>query len=230
MPFCQLKYPCFIRVLYQNCKKCYNLPMSKLLRKILVVSCFLALTVFLVSGYLLTEGKKKEFKILGEKIENYKTTTLNRVSRSVISLPDDNNITIGMKDGRGNYKIPAIKREGVLVLEKSLLQTKLVEGIFQVKDPRLDAIIPMTVSSDSLDGSTYIILFYDRGDAAIEKSYARIGSLGVKVKNIEILPKDDSVGNQEYRVNIKYISDGKEKETTIPVADGHFDPNRTVSK
>lgn len=210
--------------------KWYNSCMSKLLKKILTVSCFAALAVFLLSGYLLTEGKKEEFKILEKKTENYKNTTLGRVSKSVISLPDDNNITVGMKDGRGNYKIPSINREGLLIFEKNLLQTKLVEGIFQIKDPRLDAIIPMIVSSDSLGGSTYIILFNDRGDVALEKSYARIGNLGVKVISIEILPKDDSVGDQEYKVNIKYSSDGKEKETTIPVADGHFDPSRTVSK
>ena len=133
--------------------------MKKNLKKILTIGSFVALIVFLISGYILTKGKETEFNILEQKTADYKKTTLIRVLRSVISLPDDNNITVGMKDGVGSYKIPSIKREGVLKFENNLLTTSLVKGTFKIEDPRLDAIIPMAVSSDSLDGSKYIILF-----------------------------------------------------------------------
>ena len=164
--------------------------MKKNLKKILTIGSFVALIVFLISGYILTKGKETEFNILEQKTADYKKTTLIRVLRSVISLPDDNNITVGMKDGVGSYKIPSIKREGVLKFENNLLTTSLVKGTFKIEDPRLDAIIPMAVSSDSLDGSKYIILFHDRGDFAIEKSYARIGNLNTEIKSIEIIDKD----------------------------------------
>lgn len=204
--------------------------MKQGLKKILTITSFVALIVFLISGYILTKGKETEFNILEQKTADYKKTTIIRVLRSVISLPDDNNITIGMKDGVGSYKIPSIKREGVLKFENNLLTTSLVKGTFKIEDPRLDAIIPMVVSSDSLGGSKYIILFHDRGDFAIEKSYARIGNLNTEIKSIEIIDKDKEVKDQDYRVVIKYLNNGKEKETTIPVASGHFDPSRTVTR
>lgn len=204
--------------------------MSKQTKNIINTICFLIFICLLWRGYVLTNNKKKEFENFSKKIESYQSTTEERVSKSVISLPDDNNIIVGMKDGVGSYKIPVLKREGVLKIENSLLKTNLVEGEYEKKDPRLDAIVPMTASSDSLDGSTYVILLNDRGDVALEKSYARIGSLGVKIQSIEIIEKDQSIKDQEYKVNIKYLSGDKERETTIPVVDGHFDPQNTVSK
>lgn len=203
--------------------------MSNKTKNIINVICLVLFIGMLWRGYTLTENKKSEFEALNKKVESYQTTTTDRIAKSIISLPDDNNITVGMNDNTGTYKIPLLKREGILKIDSESLKTTFVKGEYEKKNPRLDAIVPMTVSSDSLDGSTYIILFNDRGDVALEKSYARIGNLSVKVNNIEIVTKDTSAVNQEYKVNIKYTMDGKEKETTIPVVDGHFDPSGTVS-
>lgn len=204
--------------------------MSKQTKNIISAICFLIFIGLLVRGYILTNNKKKEFENLNKKTESYQTNTIERISKPVISLPDDNNILVGVNNNIGTYKIPALKKEGIIKINNELLKTNFIRGIDGKVNPRVDAIVPMTVSSDSLGGSTYILLFYDRGDEVIEKSYARIGNLDIKIGSIEIIPKDASVKDQEYKVSIKYISNNIEKETTIPVVDGHFDPKNTVSK
>lgn len=202
--------------------------MNKQTKNIINIICLILFIGMLWRGYTLTNNKEKEFDALSKKIESYQTTTTDRVAKSVISLPDDNTILVGMINNTGTYKIPILKREGFLKINNSLLKTRFVSGVFQKKDPRLDAIVPMTVSSDSLDGSTYIVLFNDRGDVALEKSYARIGGLDVVVSDIKTM--DGNLENQDYIVDIIYKSGEKERGLVIPVVDGHFDPNNSVKK
>ena len=98
--------------------------------------------------------------------------------------------------------------------------TKFIPGIFNKKDPRLDVIAPMTITYHNTT-KFYIVLFRDRGDAVLEKSYASIKGENFTLKNINILP---GVENQEYRIDVLYDIGSIHKEIIIPINDGNFLP------
>jgi hypothetical protein len=88
----------------------------------------------------------------------------------------------------------------------------------------------MKVTVDSKGGSTYVILFQDRGDVLLEKSYVRLGGTGIKVLRATILPNpDETLIKEEYRVSIKFVSGNTEHETIIPVIDGHFSTEGVIN-
>jgi hypothetical protein len=144
----------------------------------------------------------------------------------VITLPNESTV-VGLKNNKAKYVSKTNNVNGNLSLDEKFLTTKFVPGVYGKSDPRQDAIIPMNIYTDT---STYIVLFEDRGDAAIEKSYARLGS-NIDVRSVDILPTDGKIKGEEYRVSVKYLLaiGSIKKETIIPVVEGHFDPKNTTT-
>lgn len=205
--------------------------MSRRSRAIIIIISFTVVFVLLVSGYNLKKAKIGEFEALQAKVTGFASTTLERIAKGVVTLPDGN-MVVGLNNNIGLYKSET-GASGVVEVKSEYLKTKLIEGIYNKQTPRLDAIVPMHINVDSEGGSIYIVLFNDRGDAVIEKSYARIGGLGVIISEITTLPRDASIKGEEYRVYVTYKSRSDStiiKEVIIPVVDGHFDPIGTISK
>ncbi len=211
--------------------------MNKNLNKIIKISAFIILIIIIGAGLSSENNKKKKFDRLGNEVSSYATNSVDRVNKSVITLPEDG-ILVGLDSGKGSYESKIQNASGVITLKSEFMKTEFVRGVYKKKDPRLDVAVPMYISTDSYGGSMYLVLFNDRGDVAIEKSFARLGGKNIVLGNINILPGDgDKV---EYKVNLIYKSEGldkslktlisKPKEVTIPVVDGHFDPAGTISK
>lgn len=197
--------------------------MSKNRRRIIILICLIIIIVLVAGGIRASNEKKRKFQELTAQVQGYSTTTPQRVNNAVITLPEENTI-VGLQDGKGSYKLKNLNNEGVVTMKSDYLKTQFVEGIYNKKDPRQDAIAPMIVSGDSHSGSTYLILFNDRGDAAIEKSYAWIGGDdNIIIDSIKTLPADKK--DEEYKVDLFYRKDNKPKELIIPVVDGHFKPD-----
>ncbi len=205
-------------------------------RLITTVSFFL-LFVLIYGGVTGENIKEAKFRALGNKVAGYAETSASRVSNAVVSLPEEN-VLVGLENGMGKYVTKVTNENGVLAMKGDFFITSYVDGIYKKRDPRLDAIVPIYVSTDSYGGSMYLVLFHDRGDAAIEKSYARLGGKNILLGSIEILPATSA--EEEYRVHLIYKSEGldktrditisKSKDLIIPVVDGHFDPGGTISK
>ncbi len=203
--------------------------MNKNSNRVVVIISFLILVVLLTSNYITLNNRKERFNENSNKISNYADTTKDRIASSVITLPDGN-LLVGMNNNIGYYASASEPNIGVINIDSGLLTTKFVEGVFDTKAPRLDAVVPMYVNSDSYGGSTYIVLFHDRGDAAIEKSHARLGKSGLIIESINILAPSGNIKGEEYRVSVLYKISSLLKEVIIPVVDGHFDPKGTISK
>jgi hypothetical protein len=124
------------------------------------------------------------------------------------------------------------KADGVVNVEKGYMKSKLIEGSYGGQPPRLDIVVPMSTSIDKEGDSMYILLFHDRGDAVIEKSYARLGTKNTLIDDIAILPGDSNTTAEEYRVRVSYKKNkgGESKEVIIPVVDGHFSIDIVVDK
>jgi len=206
---------------------------------IVTIVAFLIVGGLVLYSYNSQNTKKSEFAALGARVDGYASTTESRVKNSLITLPDGT-ILVGLKEGIGEYTSES-KLPGKVTLEANYLKTEFIPGEYKKADPRLDAIVPMYVSTDSHQGgSKYIVLFNDRGDAALEKSYARLGARDVQIESIDILQSDTNVKREEYKVDVHYKLEGTDsisgkyvslpREVIIPVIDGHFDPKGTVSK
>ena len=213
--------------------------MSNRLNLTIKILSFAILIALISSGLVKNINEKQKFKKLGEQISNYQATTRLRIAKSVITLPEDS-VLVGLENNSGLYDTRNGPKSGLITLEDSFLKTNFVSGVYEKIDPRLDAVAPMYINVDSHGGSKYIVLFNDRGDAAIEKSYARLGGADVVMQNIEFLPPLPESSDQEYRVHIIYKLEGLSrktgsyvsipKEVTIPIVDGHFDPSGTITK
>jgi hypothetical protein len=203
--------------------------MKNTTKTVITVLAFVIVGVLIWSNYSMNMAKKKEFAELGPKVAGYAETTGDRVAAAVITLPEGDTL-VGLKDNYGTYRSD-YSAQGKVQVIPSLLKTNFTGGVYGVRDPRLDAIVPMYVDGDSEKGSTYVVLFNDRGDVALEKSYARLGGRDISVDSITMLTPDTSVAGEEYKVDITYKSaGGTQKEVIIPVIDGHFDPTRTETK
>jgi hypothetical protein len=202
---------------------------------ITVSFCFLALLI--ISGINSKNSKIRIFESKNDQVADLATSSIDRVNKSVITLPEDN-ILVSLVDGKGSYESKIQNMNGLVSLRNELGKIQFIRGIYGKREARLDVVVPMYISTDSYGGSMYLVLFQDRGDVAIEKSYARLGGKNIILGNIEILPGDDD--KIEYKVKLVYKSEGldkslknivsKQKELIIPVIDGHFDPGGTVSK
>lgn len=199
----------------------------KTLGKVLAFIIFFAL---IWVGVKVNRDKRIAFENLNMSMENLSTSTPSRIANAVVTLPDGN-IIVGLKDNKAEYTSEDKKFRGSVSIKEENIETKFIPGIFETKSTaRLDAVVPMSVTGDSYDGSLYIVLFQDRGYTALEKSYARLGGLDVKINSITMLPQDGIAMNQEYRVSIKYTQSSQDKEVIIPVMDGRFDPDGAITK
>ena len=198
-------------------------------KKIIKLLISLAIIALLaIYGFHLEKIEKLEFDKLVTKISDYSFTTAQRVARAVVTLPEGD-IIVGLKDGIGSY-VSRSEEQGIVTLVDDKLKTNLINGTYKKTNPRLDALVPMYITADSLGGSVFVILFEDRGDAAIEKSYARLGSTKVQIKEINTMPSDSEIVGEEYKVSIIFTNGLTDKEIIIPVVDGHFDPKNSISK
>ena len=204
--------------------------MKKGLKVILVIASFSIVIAMIISNYTLENRKRGEFRMLEARVQGFADTTSDRVAKAVVTLPDGDKV-VGLNNNKGD----------VVEIQNRYLKTEFIPGIYNRKDPRLDAIVPMYVSADSNGNSMYIVLFNDRGDVVLEKSHARLGNQTVIIDSISTLPADPNIAGEEYRVKVIYKLQGLKskdsnqivsipKEVTIPVIDGHFDPSRTISK
>ncbi len=215
--------------------------MNKKYKNIFIFICFVIALSFVFSDYAKESAKINEFKSNQTKVSNYIYTSRDRVLNSVVTLPDRDQL-VGIKNKIGNY-ITDDKKMGQVTLDDKFLQTIFINGTYEKKDPRVDAVIPMYISSDSHGGSMYIALFNDRGDQAVEKSYARLGGRDVVIENIKLIKNEAAnltVDDTEYKADIVYNLEGRKdgynmyvkipKEAIIPVVDGHFDPTHLVTR
>jgi hypothetical protein len=174
---------------------------------------------------------ESKIALVNQKISGYESTTIDRIMNSVVTLPEGN-ISIGFKNGKAKYTPPSDKKKkesGIVSIGK-IYSTKFIPAVLLTDTPRLDVFAEMDVSLDSKGGSVYVAYFNDRGDATIEKSYARLGKYGtVKIDEISVLPMEMNVPNEEYRIDVKYSVSSKIKEVIIPVVDGHFTQSGTKS-
>lgn len=217
--------------------------MEKHSKVIFTISAFVIAGALIGYAYYSKSGaekqKKMEFERESALVLGYASTTANRVANSVVTLPEQT-ISTGLKDGHGVFVQSADEtQKGTVKLLLDQLVTKFVKGSLEANKPRLDALVPMFVTGDSTGTSMFIVLFKDRGDAALEISYARLGRSSVVIEKINILEPDANT-KQEYKVDVVYKKEGTDpktgqfvsnpKETIIPVVDGHFDPAGTVNK
>ena len=204
--------------------------MKKGLKVILVIASFSIVIAMIISNYTLENRKRGEFRMLEARVQGFADTTSDRVAKAVVTLPDGDKV-VGLNNNKGD----------VVEIQNRYLKTEFIPGIYNRKDPRLDAIVPMYVNADSNGNSMYIVLFNDRGDVVLEKSHARLGNQTVIIDSISTLPADPNIAGEEYRVKVIYKLQGLKskdsnqivsipKEVTIPVIGGYFDPSRTISK
>ncbi len=215
----------FVNVFQYILIKWYNSYMKNKTKKIIKICAFILLLLLLWGGYRINRSKMSEFNALQTLTQSYSATTIERVANSIVTLPDGNTV-VGIKDFIGLYKYTD-GSTGKAEIAHKYLKTNFIEGAYRGKSPRLDALVPMTVDIDSLDGSTFIVLFHDRGDVALEKSYARIGDISVVIGDIYITKGEKS--DEEYRVTIDYSQRSIPKKIIIPVIDGHFNAERAIT-
>lgn len=196
--------------------------MNKNWRMVIIILSFLGLFLLIWGANKSNIDKRKEINMLNEKIPTYVNTTLARVNKAVISIPDEE-ILVGLLDGKGGYTSKINGKINNVDIIGTHIATKFIKGVYNKKDPRMDTVVPMYIDNDMFNGSMYIVLFQDRGDVALEKSYARIGGSNVAIKDIKMLDPDQNIKDEEYRVHIVYKQGTSEKEVTLAVVDGHFD-------
>jgi hypothetical protein len=215
----------FVNVFKYILIKWYNSCMKNKTKTIIKICAFILLFLLLWGGYKIDKNRVSEFKSLQALTQSYSTTTIERVANSIVTLPDGNTV-VGIKDFIGLYKYTD-GSTGKAEITHKYIKTSFVEGEYGGKLPRLDAIVPMYVDIDSLGGSTFIVLFQDRGDAVLEKSYARIGDQSVVIGDIYIKPGEQK--DEEYRVSVDYSQRSAKKSIVIPVIDGHFNAERVIT-
>jgi hypothetical protein len=203
-----------------------------------IVIAFGLVSTLIVVGTASLRNRKQAFQAENNKIAGYVDTTKERVARAVITIPDKDTIT-QLENNVGSYILEGETGENIAVAQSTYMVTAFLPGIYMKKSPRLDVIVPVYIHSDDNE-SMYIFLFNDRGDALIEKSYARLGrgDIDVEIEEVTILPEEAREQDQdvEYKVRVVYIFKSRSaksetrKEVIIPVIDGHFDPEGTISK
>lgn len=193
--------------------------MHKNRRRIIFISIVIIIIIAIVVGVKISNDNKRKFQAESAQVYSYSQTTNERVNTVVITLPEEDTL-VGLNDGKGIYVSKAVGTEGTVTVDTSIMKTQFVPGVYKKTHPRQDALAPMNVSADTHGGSTYVDLFTDRGDVAIEKSYVRLGGTNVIVKNISTLPA--TAKNEDYNVNIVYTVGTTPHAVTIPVVDGRF--------
>ncbi len=211
------------------CKNGILIYMKQYLKKGGTVLAFLLVIFLIIYSIKVNKDKEKAFEASSIQTEKYAETTRSRIADAVVTLPDGD-LVVGLSNNVSEYQSQYGTEKSKVELESQFLKTEFIPGDYKKKvNPRLDAIVPMTVSIDSLGGSTFIVLFEDRGDVVLEKSYARIGKSSAIIKTLTFLAKDPDVIGQDYRISVIYTDgSGTDREVIIPVISGHFDPNEVV--
>ncbi len=203
---------------------------------------FRKIFVFVITGLLIWGGVQSRqnterlIKEENEKVAGYNQTTIDRLKNSVVTLPEEDTI-VGLQNGFGDFMLESTLKKGRVEILTEYFITYFIPKTDKKNKARLDALVPLYVEGDSHGKSLYIVLFEDRGDAALEKSHARLGGGSVVVDTMEILPKDEKNPLEEYRVKVIYSKEGLDattgslkilpKEVIIPIVDGRFDEEGT---
>ncbi len=205
------------------------------MRKRFLLSFLIALGL-LVGFFLMRqyENVQKEKALTAQIAENVAVVKLSRTSndrlmKAVLTLPDGDSL-VGLRDGTGTYPYIGGNKKIVTGTVKvgTILASKFIQNNTIGGTARMDVFAPITLSGDSNGGSTYVVLFRDRGDAVIERSYVRLGgATSVVIKSCTILEPDATIPNEEYRLDVTFeVTHGKKNvvktETIIPVVDGLF--------
>lgn len=200
-----------------------------------IIIAFVITGLLVGSGMISSAKKHHAFDARNLEIKGYSATTLSRLVNSMFTL--DGDILVGFKGTTTQgYKLKD-GRSGTLSMDTSIMRTKFVPGIFGKREGHLDIILPMKTTVDKAGSSTFIVLYKDRGDALIEQSFARLSDNTAVVQKIQML--DGVVDAQEYIADITYTIrlenpqtkkvETVDKQVRIPVIDGHFDPEGTVT-
>lgn len=194
--------------------------MKKITNKIIIILSFILTILLIIGGVQKTKTEKTLFENRNINVAKFSDTTKDRISKAVLVLPKDNTI-VGLNNGTGNYIYSSDNTSGKVSVDFSNIKTHFNKGIFREKvDPSLDVFVPIIVTEDEMGGSSYIALFEDRGDVVLEKSYARLGGLSVRVKEIKII--EDLEGLSSYKIIVKYYFGTEERRVQIFVTDGKF--------
>ena len=177
------------------------------------------------------ENANEAIVVQNSAVAHYFATSEERIKRAVVTLPEGDTI-VGLHNGTATYPYTMVAPKKVMstVTIGSILGRKLIPSSTLDTPARLDVFATMTVSNDAYGGSLYVVLFRDRGDAALERSYVRVGDpKTVSLGTFQILESDQTIANEEYRVNIQFdTTHGKKEKSTagivIPVVDGLFRP------
>ena len=211
---------------------------KKIMRKrfwvpfLVVLSIFIGLFIVRQIRYARSEKLIHEEMAENLTIAKYSTSSSERLMKAVLTLPEGDAL-VGLHDGTGIYPYIGSDKKittGTVKLG-AILGRKFIQRDSSGRTARLDVFVPMTLSGDSSGGSTYVVLFRDRGDSVIERSYVRLGgATTVTIKTCKVLEPDTEVPNEEYRLDITFevahVDHGKKSnvttETIIPVVDGSF--------
>jgi hypothetical protein len=216
--------------------------MNWYLKRFIFLVGFLALLalVVYVKG-LLPDPKADGLSVLQAQnalVAGYLETSEERLATSVITIPDMKDTLVGLVDGKGVFPLaPGSSAQGMVMLGTERAPV-FVEGMLEGKTPRADVIAPLYINTGGSGTFIYVVLFQDRGDVALMKSYAFIGDRS-EIEYIKTTTLEDGSPN-EYLVHIGYLVRGDDepmsatptiaKETIIPVRDGLFVPEETVTK
>ncbi len=206
----------------------------------LIGFCALLALVVYVKG-LLPDPNTETVKALeaeNARVEALLTTSEERLETSVITIPDMKDVLVGLVDGKGVFPLaPGSSAQGMVMLGAERAPM-FVEGVLGGTSPRADVIAPLYINTGGSGTFVYIVLFQDRGDAALMKSFAFIGDR-TEIEYIKVTPEETTSMN-EYLVHIGYLVRGDDepmsatptisKETIIPIRDGLFVPEETVTK
>ena len=122
------------------------------------------------------ENANEAIVVQNSAVAHYFATSEERIKRAVVTLPEGDTI-VGLHNGTATYPYTMVAPKKVMstVTIGSILGRKLIPSSTLDTPARLDVFATMTVSNDAYGGSLYVVLFRDRGDAALERSYVRVG-------------------------------------------------------
>ena len=210
-------------------------------RRLILLFTITLVVIAVLAGSVVYQKNKKTDQVerRNSQVSAFAATSAARLASAVVTLPEGD-ILVGLENDKSTYKPANGTIQGTVNLLSRFLVTKFVPASSNGEAPRLDAIAPLFVMGDTKQGSMYVVLFQDRGDAAIEKSYVRLGGRDVVIEKIEIVPADGKDSAEEYRVSVRYRLEGRmektdalvslPREAIVPVVDGHFDPKGLITK
>jgi len=188
---------------------------------LLILGGFFAYTANKKNNDALTEQKQQDAKVQG-----FLATTKDRVESAVLTLPPEDAL-VGLKDGQGAVRVDKDHSTAESVKLGGILATEFLPNIKNVRPARLDVLAPLQLISSTFGNHTYIILFQDRGDVALEESYADFGA-DATIESAIIIPAKTSA--EDYEADMRYSNKTGAQEKIISVVGGHFnEPGASAS-